>query len=69
MLYKKENDNVKELYEIIEPSGNESSKWSSVYDIAMLICIITSMILLAIKPDGLILSVINKITVPLFAIF
>lgn len=59
---------LNKIYEIIEPSDNESSKLSSVYDIVMLICIITSMIPLAIKSDSLILNIIDKITVSVFII-
>lgn len=59
---------LKKIYEIIEPSGNESTKLSSVYDIVMLICIIASMIPLAIKSDNLILDIIDKITVAVFII-
>lgn len=57
---------LKKIYEIIEPSDDESSKLSSVYDIVMLICIIASMIPLAIKSDNLILNVIDKVTVAVF---
>lgn len=59
---------LKKIYEIIEPSGNESTELSSVYDIVMLICIIASMIPLAIKSDNLILDIIDKITVAVFII-
>lgn len=59
---------LKNLYEIIEPSDNESSKLSSLYDIAMLICIIASMIPLAVKSDNIILNIIDKITVTVFII-
>lgn len=59
---------LKNLYEIIESSDNESSKLSSLYDIAMLICIIASMIPLAVKSDNIILNIIDKITVTVFII-
>lgn len=59
---------LKNLYEIIEPSDNESSKLCSLYDIAMLICIIASMIPLAVKSDNIILNIIYKITVTVFII-
>lgn len=59
---------LKNLYEVIEPSNNENSKLSSIYDIAMLICIITSMIPLAVKSDSMILNIIDKITVVIFII-
>lgn len=59
---------LKKVYEIIEPSDNENSKVSSLYDIIMLICIIASMIPLAIKADNIILNIIDKITVVVFII-
>ncbi|MCD7722932.1 MAG: ion transporter [Clostridiales bacterium] len=59
---------LQKLYEIIEPSGNESSKLSSVYDIVMLVSIIASMIPLALKSDAAVLTVIDKITVAVFII-
>lgn len=59
---------LNKIYEIIEPSENESSKLSSVYDIVMLIGIITSMIPLAIKSDSLILNIIDKVTVVIFIV-
>ncbi len=59
---------LRNLYEIIEPSDNESSKLSSFYDIVMLICIIASMIPLAVKSNSMILSIIDKITVVVFII-
>ncbi|MCM1115444.1 MAG: ion transporter [Clostridium sp.] len=59
---------LKKIYEIIEPSDNESSKLSSLYDIIMMICIIASMIPLAIKADNIILNIIDKITVVVFII-
>lgn len=59
---------LKNLYEIIEPSDNESSNLSSLYDVVMLICIIASMIPLAVKSDSMILNIIDKITVGVFII-
>lgn len=59
---------LKKIYEIIEPSDNKSSRLSSVYDIVMLICIIASMIPLAIKSDSIILNIIDKVTVAVFII-
>lgn len=59
---------LKNLYEIIEPYDNESSKLSSIYDIVMLTCIIASMIPLVVKSDNIILNVIDKVTVTVFII-
>ena len=59
---------LNKIYEIIEPSDNESSKISAVYDIVMMICIIASMTPLAIKSDILIMNIIDKITVSVFII-
>ncbi len=59
---------LKNLYEIIEPSDNESSKLSSFYDVVMLICIVSSMIPLAMKSDSMILSIIDKTTVAVFIV-
>ncbi len=59
---------LEKMYEIIEPSDDKSSKLSSFYDIIMLICIVASMIPLAIKSDSIILNVIDKITVVVFII-
>lgn len=59
---------LNKIYEIIEPSDNQSSKWSSVYDIVMLICIVASMVPLAIKADHMILNIIDKVTVCVFII-
>ena len=59
---------LKILYEIIEPSNDESSNLSSAYDIVMLICIIVSMIPLAIKSDNLTFNIIDKVTVTVFII-
>ncbi len=59
---------IKKIYEIIKPSDNESSKQSSLYDIIMLICIIASMIPLAIKSDSMVLNIIDKVTVAVFIV-
>ena len=59
---------LNKIYEIIEPSDNKSSKISAVYDIVMMICIIASMIPLAIKSDILVMNIIDKITVSVFII-
>lgn len=59
---------LEKIYKIIEPSDNEGSKLSSIYDIVMLICIISSMISLAIKSDNLLLNIIDKVTVAVFII-
>lgn len=59
---------LEKIYEIIEPSNDKSSKLSSVYDITMLICIVASMIPLAIKSDSIILNIIDKTTVVVFII-
>ena len=56
------------LFEIIEPSNNENSIASSVYDIVMMICIIASMVPLAVKSDNPIFTIIDKITVTVFII-
>lgn len=56
------------IYEIIEPSDNQSSKLSSFYDIVMLICIIAGMIPLAIKSNSMVLNIIDKVTVSVFII-
>lgn len=59
---------LNKLYEIIEPSNDDTSKLSSIYDIIMLICIIASMIPLSIKSNDLILNIIDKVTVTVFII-
>lgn len=59
---------MNKIYEIIEPSDNKSSTWSSVYDIIMLICIVASMVPLALKSDSFILNIVDKITVSVFII-
>lgn len=59
---------IKNIYKIIEPSDEESSKISSFYDIFMLICIIASMIPIAVKSEASIFNIIDKITVTVFII-
>lgn len=59
---------IKNIYKIIEPSDEESSKISSFYDIFMLICIIASMIPIAVKSETSIFNIIDKITVTVFII-
>lgn len=58
----------KRIYDIIEPSDKSASKLSAAYDIFMLICIVASMIPLAIKSNTIILTVIDKFTVTVFII-
>ena len=59
---------MRKLYEIIEPTDQDVSKWSSVYDVVMFICIVASMIPLAIKSEHTILVIIDRITVSVFII-
>lgn len=59
---------LKNLYDVIEPSDNESCKLSSIYDVVMLICIIASMIPLALKSDNSMLYIIDKVTVTVFIV-
>ena len=59
---------MRKLYEIIEPADQDVSKWSSVYDVVMFICIVVSMIPLAIKSEHTILVIIDRITVSVFII-
>lgn len=59
---------MQKLYEIIEPADEDVSKWSSVYDVVMLICIVASMIPLAVKSEHTLLIIIDKITVSVFII-
>ena len=59
---------LKQLYEIIEPADENVSKWSSVYDVVMLICIVASMVPLAIKSEHAVLTIIDKVTVAIFII-
>lgn len=58
----------RKIYDIIEPSEKSDSKPSATYDIFMLICIVASMIPLAIKSNNMLLTVIDKITVAVFII-
>jgi voltage-gated potassium channel len=59
---------LNKIYEMIEPSDNDCSKLSSIYDIVMLICIIASMIPLAVKSDETVFNIIDKVTVAVFII-
>lgn len=59
---------LKNLYDVIEPWDNESCKLSSIYDVVMLICIIASMIPLALKSDNSMLYIIDKVTVTVFIV-
>lgn len=59
---------LNKIYEIIEHSDNKSSKLSSFYDIIMLICIVASMVPLAIKADNMILNIVDKVTICVFII-
>ena len=53
-------------FNIIEPSTENSSIASSVYDIIMMICIISSMIPLAVKSDHGVFVIIDILTVAVF---
>lgn len=59
---------LNKLYEIIEPADENVSRWSAVYDVVMLVCIVAGMIPLAIKSQHLILTVIDRVTVSVFII-
>jgi voltage-gated potassium channel len=59
---------LNKIYEIIEPSDDNGSKWSSIYDVIMLICIIASMVPLAVKSNATIFNIIDKVTVTVFII-
>lgn len=60
---------IKKLYEIIEPADDDiGSKWSTIYDIIMLVCIIASMIPLAFKSENIYFNIIDKVTVVIFII-
>lgn len=60
---------LKKVYEIIEPADDAvGTKWSSIYDTIMLICIIASMIPLAVKSDNIYFNIIDKVTVIIFVI-
>ncbi len=60
---------LKTIYEIIEPSDEVTgTKWSSVYDVVMLVCIVASMVPLAVKSEYPVFNIIDKITVTVFII-
>lgn len=60
---------LKQLYEIIEPCDDEhGSVWSSIYDSVMLVCIVVSMIPLAVKSTAAIYNIMDKFTVIIFII-
>lgn len=56
----------KKIFEIIEPSSENESRLSSIYDIVMLISIIASMIPLVSKSEHFVFTIIDKITVIIF---
>ena len=56
---------LNKIYEIIEPSENNGTRYSSIYDVGMLICIIASMVPLAVKSNAIVFNVIDKVTVTL----
>ncbi|MBR0412001.1 MAG: potassium channel family protein [Eubacterium sp.] len=53
------------IYNIIEPL-DDNSKVEAIYDIFMLICIIASMVPIAIKSEHIVLTIIDRITVSVF---
>lgn len=59
---------IKKLYEVIESPADTNSKLSSLYDIVMFICIVLSVIPLAIKSNSTVLNIIDKVTVTVFII-
>lgn len=59
---------LNKIYEIIEPSDNNGTRYSSIYDVVMLICIIASMVPLAVKSNAIVFNVIDKVTVAVFII-
>lgn len=59
---------LNKIYEIIEPSENNGTRYSSIYDVGMLICIIASMVPLAVKSNAIVFNVIDKVTVTVFII-
>lgn len=60
---------LKQLYEIIEPADDEQgSVWSAIYDSVMLVCIVVSMIPLAVKSTAAVYSIMDKVTVIIFII-
>lgn len=56
------------IYEMIEPADDNGNKWSSIYDCLMLICIVASMIPLAVKSENTVFHIIDKVTVTVFII-
>ena len=59
---------LNKIYEIIEPSDNNGTRYSSIYDVVMLIFIIASMVPLAVKSNAIVFNVIDKVTVAVFII-
>lgn len=59
---------LNKIYEIIEPSDNNGTRYSSIYDVVMLVCIIASMVPLAVKSNAIVFNVIDKVTVAVFII-
>lgn len=57
---------IEKIYNIIEPSEEHNSALSSAYDVIMLVCIVASMIPLAIKSDSAAFIIIDKVTVTVF---
>lgn len=57
---------LNKIYEIIEPSGDNGSKASQIYDIIMLVCIVSSMVPIAMKSTSTALTVIDKVTTVVF---
>ena len=57
---------LRKIYEIIEPSDNDSSMLLKIYDIIMLTCIVASMIPIAVKSNAIVFAIIDKITVSVF---
>ncbi len=57
---------IDKIYEIIEPSDEDGSKFSSVYDCIMLVSIVASMIPLVTKSDKPVFTIIDHVTVVIF---
>lgn len=57
---------LRKIYKIIEPSDNDSSILLKIYDIIMLVCIVASMIPIAVKSNSAIFTIIDKVTVSVF---
>ena len=57
---------IEKIYNMIEPSEERNSALSSAYDVVMLVCIVVSMIPLAIKSDSAVFMIIDKATVTIF---